>query len=87
MIDLSQHPTRIADGDNVWRDILGDDAPRTDYRTVANRHAWEDHDIRAKPTIVADSYGARILKTLVAPLCVERMPSCGRTSFQPRSSR
>lgn len=60
----ADHPARVADGQAVGRNVLGDDTARANDAVRADRHAGQDDGAGTNPNIVADMNGMRVLQPL-----------------------
>jgi hypothetical protein len=73
-------PARISRGEDVRRDVAGDDAARPDRRAVPDGDSGTDDGAAPDPHVVTDRDGFRRFGSLDALLSVERM---GRALVAP----
>lgn len=57
LVDRTQNSARIADGNDIRRDILGDDATCADNGIVTDSYARQYDCPCTYPTVFADTYG------------------------------
>ena len=63
--DFAQDAAGVADGDDAARQIMRDDAARSDHGIVADGDAGQNNSARADPTVFPDMNGGIILICLL----------------------